>query len=326
MDYSFFEVWIEEARIFRDMNCGNITAAVGPFAIDEGIVLAMDGVQTVRIHATNFDKIIYADVPVENGRAKILGAQHIEGVPGAGAPIHLDWRDTAGGHTGRLLPTGNLRDTLHVDGLGDFDISVVDLANVVAYLRADAVGLTGGEDPLEMSRNAALMARCEPIRLTLAVKLGLAPNLEAAYRHVPPRALDRAGERPCGLDGSRNEEQPRRVGLRPVRAPAHQQLDPQGLSRIGHRLRRRRRSVAGLGAQRGDLPHNCRERTRAHRASLRSLGRQRRRRAGRAAGPAVRRAASWTGWCTRRSIAFRGAKRVPAPRRPPNGTTPGMEA
>ena len=185
VDYSFFQVGIEEARVFRDMNCGNITAAVGPFAIDEGIVPATDGVQTVRIHTTNFGQIVHADVPVENGPAKVLGTQHIDGVPGTGAPVHLDWRDTAGGRTGRLLPTGNLRDTLHVDGLGDFDISVVDLANVVAYLCADAVGLTGGEDPLEMSRNAALMGRCERIRLTLAVKIGLARDIEAAYRHVP---------------------------------------------------------------------------------------------------------------------------------------------
>lgn len=114
VDYTFGQVSIKEPLIDYSGNCGNISAAVGPFAIDEGLVRAQEPVTYVRIHNTNTGKIIVAEVPVQNGKAKVTGDYQIDGVPGTGAKIMLDFAGTAGAATGRLLPTGRPIDVLDV--------------------------------------------------------------------------------------------------------------------------------------------------------------------------------------------------------------------
>lgn len=185
IDYTFFQVGIKEAGVARDLNCGNICAAIGPYAVDEGLVPVTEPVTKVRIHATNFGKVIHAQVPVRDGRARVSGNEHIDGVPGSGAPIVLDFRESAGGLTGRLLPTGNVVDRVMVQGEGVVEMSFVDLANLVCHVSAESLGLRGDEDPGAMMADAALMARCERIRLAAAVHLGIISDLTCAPPATP---------------------------------------------------------------------------------------------------------------------------------------------
>jgi 2-methylaconitate cis-trans-isomerase PrpF len=180
VDYTFFQVVPERDSVVKDINCGNISAAIGPFAIEEGLVAAIAPTTSVRIHATNFGQIIHAEVQVgDDGRPRVLGSQRIDGVPGSGAPVSLDFRELIGGMTGRLLPTGNVRDELIVDGR-KFEVSVIDLANLVCYVRAEQVGLRGDEDPVALEADRSTMDMCERIRLAAAVRLGLAKDMDSA--------------------------------------------------------------------------------------------------------------------------------------------------
>ncbi|MFS2100400.1 PrpF domain-containing protein [Variovorax sp. Varisp85] len=185
VDYTFLQVVPERATVTQDINCGNISAAIGPFAIDEGLVVSRAPITSVRIHATNMGQIIHADVEVgEDGKARVLGSQRIDGVPGTGAPVRLDFRELVGGATGRLLPTGRVRDRLVVDGK-EIEVSIVDLANLVCYVRAEDLGLAGTEDPLAMQANRELMQLCERVRLEAALLAGVAKDMDSAIRQPP---------------------------------------------------------------------------------------------------------------------------------------------
>ena len=126
VDYTFAQVSFDTELVDYGGNCGNISAGVGPFAIDEGMVAVTEPITRVRIHQVNTDCILIADVPVKDGKACTMGDCRIDGVPGTGAKIMLDFNDTAGSTTGKLLPTGNPVDTVHVEGYGDFEVSIVD--------------------------------------------------------------------------------------------------------------------------------------------------------------------------------------------------------
>lgn len=185
VDYTFLQVVPERSTVTRDINCGNISAAIGPFAIDEGLVVPQLPVTSVRIHATNLGQIIHADVQVgDDGKARVLGSQRIDGVPGTAAPVRLDFRELVGGRSGRLLPTGCVRDRLVVDG-SELEVSIVDLANLVCYVRAEDMGLDGNEDPLALQSNRELMERCERVRIAAALHIGMVPDIESAIRTPP---------------------------------------------------------------------------------------------------------------------------------------------
>lgn len=185
VDYSFFQVGIDNAIVATDLNCGNISAAVVPFAVEKGLVSLPDGIHTVTIHNTNDGKLFYATVKISAGAVDLSGDFHNEGVPGTGYPIALDFRDSVGGRTGSLLPTGNVVDTFEVEGLGQVDCSVVDIANLIAYAPAAAFGLTGTEDPMAIQHDTALMRRVELLRGAVATRLGLAANAEEAHLTSP---------------------------------------------------------------------------------------------------------------------------------------------
>src|SRR5206468_2430375 len=115
VDYTFAQVEVRTPRVDYTGNCGNCSSAIGPFAIDEKLVRAVDGETVVRIHNTNTRKIILARVPVAGGEAAVQGDFELPGVPGRGARIALDFVEPGGARTGRLLPTGRPIDT--VDGV-----------------------------------------------------------------------------------------------------------------------------------------------------------------------------------------------------------------
>ena len=150
VDYTFVQLAVDKPVADWTSNCGNLTSAVGPFAVDEGVVRARDGEALVRIHQTNTRKVIHARFPVEGGRARVDGDFAIAGVAGTGARIRLDFLDPGGAGTGRLLPTGNAVDRIEVPDAGTFDVSVVDATTVVAYVKAGDVGLEGTETPEEI--------------------------------------------------------------------------------------------------------------------------------------------------------------------------------
>ncbi len=146
VDYTFAQCAVKEARVDYGGNCGNMSAAIGPFAVEEGLVrLPDDGEATVRIHNTNTGKIIVARFPVEHGALAADGDLAIDGVEGTAAPIRLEFLQPGGAKTGKLLPTGNAVDM--IDGI---EASCIDAANPCVFVLAEALGKTGGETPQEL--------------------------------------------------------------------------------------------------------------------------------------------------------------------------------
>lgn len=184
VDYTFGQVSLTEAFVDYGGNCGNISSAVGPFAIDKGMVRAVEPVTAVRIHMTNTGKLLTAYVPVCRGRARVEGDYAIDGCPGTGAEITLDWSQAVGGSTGTLLPTGNARDVLRV-GERDYTITVVDAGNIVIFINASELGMTGIESASEIDSNLALMTEIEKIRGHVCVQLGLVPTWREAAKKTP---------------------------------------------------------------------------------------------------------------------------------------------
>jgi 2-methylaconitate cis-trans-isomerase PrpF len=180
IDYTFAQVQVREARIDYGGNCGNMSSAVGPFAVDEGIVRAADGDATVRIFNTNTQKIIHSTFAVRDGRTLVKGELAIPGIASTGAPIRLDFIDPGGATTGRLLPSGHALDVLDIPGLGKVAISMIDAANACAFVAADALGLKGTEMPDELERNTAVMERLAAIRLQASMAMGIGRSLDEA--------------------------------------------------------------------------------------------------------------------------------------------------
>jgi len=184
VDYTFAQVSFAEAFVDYGGNCGNISSAVGPFAIDKGLVRPVEPITTVRIHLTNTGRILVAEVPVVDGKAAVYGDYSIDGVPGTGARITLDWSDVVGGTTGKLLPTGNVVDTIKAGGKS-YEVSVVDAGNVNIFIRASDLGLTGTETPNAMDADAGLNETIQEIRGKVCLKVGLVNDWREA-RYVTP--------------------------------------------------------------------------------------------------------------------------------------------
>jgi hypothetical protein len=185
VDYTFAQVSVTDALVDWGGNCGNISSAVGPFAIDQGLVRAEEPVTTVRIHNTNTDKVIVARVPTAGGRARIDGEFAIPGVPGTGARILLEFDEPAGSVTGALLPTGRACDDLTLADGRAITVSVVDAGNPTVFLRAADLGLTGTELPPALDAATAATAVLEEARSIVAEMLGLVADRRDATRRSP---------------------------------------------------------------------------------------------------------------------------------------------
>jgi len=185
VEYTFGGVGVENPVIEWGGNCGNLTAAVGAFALHEGLVDAEHPTTTVRLYNTNADGIIEQEVPVtEDGTPRVYGDYHIDGVPGTGARVDSHFLDPAGGVLDSALPTGNAVDTITVDG-EPLDVSIVDVTNGVAYVRAEDIGLSGTELPEEMRNDPELMNRFERIRGAVCAELGLVDDPADAELEYP---------------------------------------------------------------------------------------------------------------------------------------------
>lgn len=185
IDYTFAQVSVDRDNVGYGANCGNMSSAVGPFAVDEGLVTAEGDEVLVRVYNTNTDKIIHSRFTMDGDVAAVDGNFELKGVAGTGAPVRLDFLDPGGAATGRLLPTGNVIDVIEVDGLGAVESSLVDAANPCVFVEAAVLGLTGTESPMEIDSKADVMARLESIRSQGAVLMGLAETAEDATKTSP---------------------------------------------------------------------------------------------------------------------------------------------
>ena len=178
VEYYFGQVSIDRAVVEYNGNCGNISSAVGPFAVDEGLVKATEPVTRVRIFQRNTQKRIVAEVPVKDGMFNEEGDYAISGVPGTGSRILLRFSDPGGSMTEKLLPTGNPRDILTIPDLGTLTVSMVDAANPVVFVRAADIGLEGNE--IEEFDRPQTQAKLDAIRRHASVMMGLSPTPEEA--------------------------------------------------------------------------------------------------------------------------------------------------
>ncbi len=202
VDYLFAQVAVDRPLVDWSSNCGNLSSAVGPFAVDEGLVRASDGEALVRIHQVNTQRIIHARFPVRGGRAAVAGDFAMAGVAGTGARIRLDFLAPGGGATGALLPTGNARDTLEHEGRS-YAATLVDAANACVFLDARELGLSGTESPDAIEADAALMARLDALRRLAAVRMGLAARPEEAPLAIPKVAVVAPPADYRALDGTK---------------------------------------------------------------------------------------------------------------------------
>jgi probable AcnD-accessory protein PrpF len=181
VDFLFGAVSIDRPVIDWSGSCGNLSAAVGPFAIAEGLVPATEGRTRVRIWQANLGERIDAFVPVRGGQVVESGEFKEDGVPFPSAEVRLEFFAPAE----TLFPTGRPRDMLAVAGHGDIEASLITAGNPTVFVRAEALGLTGRETADEVNRNRKLLDRLEAIRAHAAVKMGLAATVDEATRNRP---------------------------------------------------------------------------------------------------------------------------------------------
>lgn len=187
--YLFGQVGTVRAEVDYNLNCGNLTAAVGVYAIQEGLVPPVEGITLVRVHNVNTDRVINVEVPVWDGKPTWRGDLSIGGVPGTGAPISLDFSQAVGAITGKLLPTGNVVDVLDVPGVGAVKMSVVDGANMAIYVHHAALGMSGIESPDEIDGDAGLKGRMDAIRRAVAYRCGLRDYWDARQAPSTPMLI-----------------------------------------------------------------------------------------------------------------------------------------
>lgn len=182
LEYTFGQVGIEKASIDYTGNCGNLTSAVAPFAVDEKILEARDSYTWVKMYNTNTKKRIDVKVPVEGGSTKYEGDYRIDGVPNLGARMDVKWYEPGGALSGKLLPTGNPTDKIDT-GLEVVEGSIIDASNPAVFVRAKDVGLTGRELPGEISKDCQI--RLERIRSKAAEIMGFVKEARDATEKSP---------------------------------------------------------------------------------------------------------------------------------------------
>jgi 2-methylaconitate cis-trans-isomerase PrpF len=182
--FTFGQVDVERPFVDYLGTCGNMSAAVGPFAIDAGWVPAIEPVTPVRVLSSNTGKHYVAYVPVRDGQAETEGDYSIDGVPGPGARIALEFLDPGGSTGGRVLPTGHTTDTLVLESGRRVTVSLVDAAAPMVFVLAEELGASATELPPDLDANHALQQLLEDIRAQAAVQLGMAESVMQARETV----------------------------------------------------------------------------------------------------------------------------------------------
>lgn len=198
VDYLFGAVSIDKPVIDWSGNCGNLTSAVGPFAISQGLVNApADGIATVRIWQANINARIIAHVPVKNGDVEEEGDFELDGVTFPAAEIRIEFLDPGGSDegdqlSGGMFPTGNVVDAIDVPGYGTYKLTLINAGNPAIFINAEDLGLKGSEMQRDINDDEALLAKCEAIRAHAAVRMGLAATPQEVTElrpHTPKLAF-----------------------------------------------------------------------------------------------------------------------------------------
>jgi len=208
VDYLFGQVSIDQAFVDWSGNCGNLSAAVGPFAISHGLIDASrvprDGIAVVRIWQANIGKTIIAHVPMTNGAVQETGDFELDGVTFPAAEVQLEFMDPAAdeeGAGGAMFPTGQLVDDLDVPGVGVLKATMINAGIPTVFVNADAIGYTGTELQDAINGDAKALAMFETIRAHGALRMGLIKSLdEAASRQHTPKVAFVA--KPAGYQAS----------------------------------------------------------------------------------------------------------------------------
>jgi len=185
LEYQFGQVGVDDERVDYDGNCGNLSSAVGVFAVESGLVSPSDGEATLRMFNLNSAKRVDLELQVRDGHAAVEGDLAIAGVAGTGAPIRLDFVQPGGSGTGRLLPTDKPVEPLDLPDGTTITASIVDAAIPCVFVRAADMGLVGIETPSELRNRLDIMTRLEAIRSAAALKAGIVDNLRDATRFSP---------------------------------------------------------------------------------------------------------------------------------------------
>ncbi|WP_293856880.1 2-methylaconitate cis-trans isomerase PrpF family protein [uncultured Alsobacter sp.] len=203
VDYTFVQLAVDEPVADWTNNCGNLSSAVGHFAVDEGLVPATDGEVLVRIHQTNTRKLIHSRFTVKGGKAETRGDFVIAGVAGTGSRVRLDFLDPAGAVTGRLLPSGRPVDTLTIGPGETVEATLIDATSPIVYVEASVVGLDGTESPDAIEATPGVMERLERIRRAGGVAMGLGATPAEIGLQTPRVGIVAAPRDFTSLDGAR---------------------------------------------------------------------------------------------------------------------------
>ena len=185
VEYLVGQVIVGKSQVDFKSNCGNMTAAVGPFAVEEGMVEITEPITTVHLLNRNTNKYIDVTVPCENGTFAEEGDCAIAGVDGTAPELKVNFLNPAGAKTGKLLPTGNVLDVLDIPGYGKIECSILDVSNPMVLVRARDIGMAGTELPAEVDANKEVSALLEKIRGAAACLMGFASDLEDATANSP---------------------------------------------------------------------------------------------------------------------------------------------
>lgn len=187
VEYLVGQVIVGKSQVDYKSNCGNMTAAVGPFAVEEGLVDIKEPITTVRMLNRNTDKYIDVTVPIDPETKNFAqdGECAIAGVDGTAAELKVIFKDPAGAKTGKLLPTGNITDILEIPGFGELEVSILDVSNPMVIAKAEDIKASGIELPEEVNGNKELSDLLEKIRGAACCKMGFAKDLEDATKNSP---------------------------------------------------------------------------------------------------------------------------------------------
>lgn len=194
VDYLFGQVAIDRAFVDWSGNCGNLTAAVGSFAISSGLVdsdrIPENGIAVVRIWQANINKTIIAKVPITNGEVQETGDFELDGVTFPAAEVEVEFIDPSAGG-GSMFPTGNLVDVLEVPGIGKFKATMINAGIPTIFLNAEEIGYKGTELQGDINSDQEALKKFETIRAYGAIKMGLIDKIEEAEgrQHTPKVAF-----------------------------------------------------------------------------------------------------------------------------------------
>jgi 4-oxalomesaconate tautomerase len=192
VDYLFLQVFVDQAIVTDQQNCGNILAGVGPFAIERGLITPTGDETRVAIFMENTGQVAVATIQTPGGIVTYAGEAKIDGVPGSHAPIPLEFRDTAGSSCGALLPSGHA-----VDVVNGVAVTLIDNGMPCVVMKAEDVGITGYEDRESLDANTELKAKIEAIRLAVGERMNLGDVKDKSVPKMMLVAPPRAGGAVC---------------------------------------------------------------------------------------------------------------------------------